>query len=83
MIKSRFSVERQWQEKLISIQEMAKKLGDLDATHCSDAEATAEFILKHVAGYIYGVNHPHTVDFIATVLQAYAKLLQDAGVKVG
>ena len=79
MTKSRFPVERRnW-----DIQEMAKTLGNLDATHCGDAEAAAEFILKHVAGYIYGVNHPHTVDFIATVLQAYAKLLQDAGVKVG
>jgi imidazolonepropionase-like amidohydrolase len=63
------------------IQHMTEVLGNLDATYMSDAEAVARYILAGTRGR-YAVLDPADVDFIATVLQAYAKLLQDAGVKV-
>lgn len=70
-------------EGKMDIQNMADIMGKLDATNCSSEEAIAEFILGNLIGYRKNVSQrPNDKAFIVIAIQAYAKLLQDNGVKV-
>lgn len=66
------------------VNQMTEHLGKLDATNCSSEEAIANFLMATLHGYAFQRSHiaKNDTTLIVTVLQAYAKLLQDAGVKV-
>lgn len=65
------------------IQDTMAEMGKLDATNCSSEEAIARYIVSELDGYRKGSQHYATdVEFISQAIQAYAKLLQDNGVKV-
>ena len=58
-------------------------LGTANATHCSAEEAAASVILNSLAGYNHRSKHRAAdLQRIESAIVAYAKLLQDAGVKV-
>lgn len=62
---------------------LAEEMGKLDATNYSSEDAIANWMLNHLRGYrskSNGRNLDH--EFVKTAIQAYAKLLQDNGVKV-
>lgn len=65
------------QNRADAIGNMADILGKLDATYTSSEHAIASYLLNNLKG-----SHADKVELITTVLQAYAKMLQDAGVKV-
>ena len=68
----------------MDISNTAKVLGSLDATNISSEAAIAEYLMHNLQGYHYQKRNVHNNDklIIETVLQAYAKLIQDAGVKI-
>jgi len=60
-------------------------LGNLDATHISAEHAAAQYILNHLAGYRSNAKLSSQIadrKFLETALQAYAKLVQEYGVKI-
>ena len=63
----------------MSINEMVEAFALLDATNQSAEEAIAEFIVSNERVFSSFKNKKA---FVANAIQAYAKLLQDAGVKV-
>lgn len=66
-----------------NISEMVETLGKLDATNCSSEDAIATHVLNKLKGYRASfavAQQDH--EFIKTVIQAYAKLIQDTGVKI-
>ncbi len=69
---------------MISIAEKAEILGKLDATNRSSEEAIANHLMMLLRGYSFRSSSIVKEDakVIVDTLQAYAKLLQDAGVKV-
>ncbi len=62
------------------IQDLVVRMGKLDATYQSSEGAIADFILNNIKG----TSRSRASDkaFVAIAIQAYAKMLQDAGVKV-
>jgi hypothetical protein len=67
----------------MDIDQLVKIFGDLDCTNCGDAEAVAQHIIGNLIGYRSGSTHRREdVAFLAVAVQAYAKLLQEHGVKV-
>jgi hypothetical protein len=63
----------------MSISELVEVFGKLDATDQSAEMAIATFILANVKLF---KNEMDKKIFLSDAIQAYAKLLQDAGVKV-
>jgi len=58
-------------------------MGKLDATQQSSEAAIADFILGNLIGYrANSSQRPNDKAFVVTAIQAYAKLIQDAGVKI-
>lgn len=67
----------------MNINQMAGLFGDLCATHFSSEEAVARHILRNLDGYNSTTRTLQgDVEKMVIYIQAYAKLLQDAGVKV-
>lgn len=64
---------------LSEIRLTAIEMGRMDATNQSSEEAVADFILANLASLSQRKNKKA---FLVTAIQAYALLLQDAGVKV-
>lgn len=67
------------------IEAIAEEMGKLDATNCSSEDAIANYILNHLRGYKHngkGNGRILDVDFVKVAIQSYAKLIQDAGVKI-
>lgn len=62
----------------MNIQTLVDVMGTLDATHQSSEAAIADFILATLKNS-KGLNKKA---FLVSAIQAYAKLLQDNGVKV-
>ena len=62
------------------IQDMVEKLGSLDATNQSAENAIADYILNNIKGGKR--NRIGDKQLLVIAMQAYAKLLQDNGVKV-
>lgn len=62
---------------------IAEEMSKLDATNYSAEDAIANYILSRLRGYKQNANGRHLDhDFVKTAIQAYAKILQDNGVKV-
>lgn len=62
---------------------IAEEMSKLDATNYSAEDAIANYIIGHLRGYRQNANGKHLDhDFVKTAIQAYAKMLQDEGVKV-
>lgn len=67
----------------MSIAQMTEILGNLDATNCGDTEAVAYYLLNNLIGYrSKSVAVHNDAKMVAVIIQAYAKLLQDSGVKM-
>ena len=65
------------------ISQWTEIFGRLDATHRSAESAIADRIIADLFGYQHRSKYrPHDAEQLATALQAYAKMLQDAGVTV-
>jgi len=62
------------------IQDMVEKFGNLDATNESAESAIANYVLNNLKGGKR--NHNSDKMFMQIAMQAYAKMLQDNGVKV-
>jgi hypothetical protein len=58
------------------ISELMEAFGKLDATNQSPEDSIAAFILANIKG-----SHSEKRAFVANALQAYARLLQESGVK--
>lgn len=64
------------------IEVIAEAMGNLPAPNSSE-EAIANYILGHLRGYRQSaVGRQNDVEFIKTAIQAYAKLIQDADIKI-
>ena len=63
----------------MNIRQIAEVLGKLDATNQSAEGAIADYILDQLKR---NPQRPNKKVLIATMLQAYAFMLQEAGVKV-
>lgn len=61
------------------IDTMVEIMGNLDATNCSSEEAIADYILANLKVFS---SHKNKKAFMVTAIQAYAKLLQNNGVKI-
>ena len=67
-----------------ALAEMVKTLGDLDCTTVSDIEAVANYLLARLPISKANRRARSTQDrkMVEAVILAYAKLVQDAGVKI-
>jgi hypothetical protein len=66
----------------MDIDQLVRIFGDLDCTNCGDAEAVAQYIISNLIGYRSGSTHRREdVAFLGVAVQAYARLLQEHGVK--
>jgi hypothetical protein len=66
----------------MDIDRLVKIFGDLDCTNCGDAEAVAQYTIGNLIGYRSASTHRREdVEFLARAVQAYARLVQQAGVK--
>jgi hypothetical protein len=68
-----------------TLDEMVDTLGKLDCTNIGDLDAVANYLMAHITmGPASMVRQRHAKDreTIKLVILAYAKMLQDAGVKV-
>lgn len=63
----------------MNIRQIADVLGSLDASNQSSEAAIADFIIEQLK---LNPQRPNKKAFLVTVIQAYALLLQDSGVKV-
>lgn len=64
------------------INEMAVKLGTLDATNRSDIEAVSSFALTELMGYRKNTkDRLRDMKTLELIIVAYARLLQESGVK--
>lgn len=64
------------------IEAIKKQFGDLDATHVSAEEAIASRLLRDLDGYDTGSGWMAAdTAFLANALVAYARLLQEHGVR--
>ena len=67
----------------MDINNMVEVMGKLDATNQSSEATIADFILGDLIGYrTNSSQRPNDKAFIVTAIQAYAKMLQDADVKI-
>lgn len=67
----------------MNISDTAEILGSLDATENSAEKAIAMFILRHMDGYkVTTRTWQSDVERMAIYIQSYAKLVQNAGVKI-
>lgn len=67
----------------MNIQNMVELMSKLDATNQSSEASIADFIIGNLIGYRKNAtNRPKDKAFIVTAIQAYAKMLQDADVKM-
>ena len=68
----------------LTIRMITDNLGKLNATYCSVEDAIAEHLLLRLSSYKYHSKEATAADIktVSKMLQAYALLLQDHGVKV-
>lgn len=63
----------------MTVKELAEVMGKLDSTHTGAEEAIATFILANAKVFS---SQKNKVAFVSKAIQAYAFMLQEAGVKV-
>lgn len=64
------------------IKEYAKQIGEADATNEGYAKAAARFMINGLVGYKKNKFQERDIANLANMIEAYAYLLQEAGVKV-
>ncbi len=67
----------------MNLTDIVELMNKLDATNQSSEGAIADFILGNLVGYRKNASQrPNDKAFIVVAIQAYAKLIQDAGVRI-